>query len=75
MLKHLLLLVMFSGLLHKSLQEVDELVLAHSKDGKRYIAKKGKTNIDEDVGTDYSRVTGKVALLVGVFIIFVIREK
>ena len=59
MLRHVVLLVMFSGLLPKSLQ-VDELVLAHSKDGKRYIAKRGQTHngIDEDVGTDYSRLKG-----------------
>ena len=59
MVRHVVVLVMFSGLLSKSLQ-VDELVLAHVKDGKRYIAKRAQTNnnLDEDVGTDYSRSRG-----------------
>ena len=62
-------MVMLSGLLPTSLQEAGDLVLAHSKDGKRYIAKKGKTNsgIDEDVGADYSRAQGKVTLLAEYF--------
>merc|ERR1739848_803775 len=69
MFRHAVLLVIFSAFLPKSLQEDDELVLAQTKDGKRYIAKRerGQTNngIEENVGTDYSRVKdrrGKICL-------------
>ena len=58
MFTHVLLLVFFSGLLPKSLQGADELVVAHSKNGKRYLAK--KVNIDEDVGADYSLGRGRL---------------
>ena len=60
MFRHVVVLVMLSILLPKSLQVGDELVLAKSKDGKNYLAKKRPTNIsiDEDVGTDYSRLQG-----------------
>ena len=62
MLIHVVSMVMLSGLLPISLQEAGDLVLAHSKDGKRYIA-----SIDEDVGADYSRAQGKVTLLAEYF--------
>ena len=64
MFRHVVVLVMFSVLLPKSLQVGDEHVLAKSKDGKIFLAKKRPTNIsiDEDVGTDYSRLQGDIFL-------------
>ena len=53
MLRHVVLLLMFSAFLPESLQGDDQLVLAESEEGKRFLGKKRQTKID-DVGTDYS---------------------
>ena len=56
MFRHVVLLLMLSGLLPESQQGED--VLVESEEGKRYLAKKRQKNIDEDVGRDYSGLQG-----------------
>ena len=52
MFTRVLLLVFFSGFLPTTLQAAgDDLVVAHAKNGKKYLAK--KVNISEDIGADY----------------------
>ena len=59
MFTRVLLLVFFSGFLPKSLQAAaDDLVVAHAKNGKRYLAK--KVSIDEDIGADYFLGKGRL---------------
>ena len=56
MFRHVVLLLMLSGLLPESQQGED--VLVESEEGKRYLAKKRQNNINEDVGRDYSGLQG-----------------
>lgn len=54
MFKHVVLLLMLSGLLPKSHQEKDDHVLVETKEGETYLTKDTNIDDDENVGTDYS---------------------